>query len=222
VEKRILPNYTHGEEIFNMVTHIVGGGIGVLCLVFVMAKTIMSSNWWGFVTGVLYCLSMILVYTISSVYHGLDPERDGLAKKVMQTLDHCDIYFLICGTYTPIALGTMRTEYPLLAWLTLGIVYAVCIVGTVFTAIDFLKFGILSYSCYFVAGWSVLSAIWAMWKVYSPTFVILLLLGGAAYSLGMIWFRLQLKGKRYSHSIFHLFIIAGSLLQFAAVYRFCL
>lgn len=222
VRKRKLPTYTRNEETFNMVTHIVGAGIGLLAMVAVIVKCILAHNLLGLISGVLYCLSMVLVYTISSVYHGLDPVKARYAKKIMQILDHCDIYTLICGTYTPIALGALREAYPALAWSTLAIVYVVCMVGTVFTAIDFHKYGPISYACYFVAGWSVLSAIWAMWMTYSPWFVLLFLGGGIVYTLGMIFFVRQTKGYKYSHSIFHLFILGGSLLQLAAVFFYCL
>ncbi len=222
VKERKLPVYTHGEEVFNMVSHIVGGGLGVLAMIAVIIKCALTHNVWGMVSGILYCLSMILVYTISSVYHGLDPVKDRYAKKIMQILDHCDIYTLICGTYTPIAMGALREQYPALAWTTWAIVHVVCIVGTVFTAIDFHKYGPLSYSCYFVAGWSVLSAIWAMWLVYSPWFILLFAGGGVVYSLGMIYFVRQTKGHKYSHSIFHLFILGGTILQFAAIFAYCM
>ncbi len=206
-----------------MVTHIVGGAAGIVCLILTILKAVSLRHPLSAVTGSLYCLSMILVYTISSVYHGLTPtHRNGTPKKVMQILDHCDIYTLVAGTYTPIALGQMRVLYPALSWSTLGIVYAVCILGTVFTGIDHHKYGPLSYSCYFVAGWSVLTAVHAMWVVYSPKFVLFLLLGGIVYSLGMIFFVLQTKGHRYMHSVFHLFILGGGILHFLGIYLYCL
>ena len=98
---RLLPNYSRGEEIMNMVTHIVGGGLGVLILVACVLKSALGSNIPGVVGSAVYGGMMITLYCMSSVYHGLRP---GTGKKVMQVIDHCTIYFLICGTYTPIML----------------------------------------------------------------------------------------------------------------------
>ena len=224
LQMRDLPTYTHGEEVFNMVTHIVGGGLGVVMLLMMLIRSGIHHNWWSFAAAAIYAASMITCYTISSVYHGLRPNRPKKvhAKKVMQVLDHCDIYFLIAGTYTPVALAGMRTAFPKTAWATLGIVWGVCILGTVFTAIDFHKYGPLSYACYFVAGWSVISAFYAMWVSYSLAFVILMFVGGLAYTLGMIFFVRQTKGHKYAHSVFHLFILAGSILQFIPIFWWCM
>ena len=218
---RKIPVYTKGEEIFNMVTHILGGGFGIVALTMCMTSAIMHRNWWGLVTGIFYCISMILVYVVSSIYHGLSPLKNLKEKKIMQVLDHCDIYGLVSGTYLPIAMTGLRESHPVLAWTTLGIVYGVCILGTVFTAIDFHKFGPISYACYFVAGWSVLAALPAIIHVYSALFAILLFVGGVAYSSGMIFFVLQRKHK-YQHSVFHIFIILGSVLQFVPIFLYCM
>lgn len=219
--ERVLPVYSRGEEVFNMVTHIVGGALALAALVLMIVKTSTEHNTLGLISGIIYGLSMILVYTISSVYHGLDPKSESLGKKTLQILDHCDIYCLVAGTYTPVALAEMRVLHPALAYSTLGIFYGVCILGTVFTGIDMHKFSALSYTCYFVAGWSALAALKVLVEMYSWEFVILFVLGGVLYSSGMIFFVLQQK-HRYCHSIFHIFIILGSLLQFLPIYWYCL
>ena len=215
LDARPLPDYTRGEEIFNMVSHIVGSTFAVGLLVFCVLRSAFHHNVWGIVTGAIFAASMILCYTISSVYHGLIPKTEKLirSKKVMQVLDHCDIYFLIAGTYTPIALTGLRETHPGLAWSTFGIMWGVCLIGTVFTAIDLRKFGPLSYACYFIAGWSALISLYAIGRTYGTLFVLFLLAGGIAYTSGMVFFVRQTKGYRYSHSIFHLFILAGSVLH---------
>ena len=144
------------------------------------------------------------------------------SKKVMQVLDHCDIYFLIAGTYTPIALTGLRETHPGLAWSTFGIMWGVCLIGTVFTAIDLHKFGPLSYACYFIAGWSALISLYAIGRTYGTLFVLFLLAGGIAYTSGMVFFVRQTKGYRYSHSIFHLFILAGSVLHAIPIILWCM
>lgn len=223
LEQRQLPVYTRGEEIFNMVTHIVGGAFGVIVLVLCAVFAAVHHNGIGVIAGTIYAISMIVCYTISSVYHGIRPETPHkvMGKKVMQILDHCDIYFLIAGTYTPIAMTELRVLYPKTAWITFGIVWGVCILGTVFTAIDFHRFAPLSYACYFIAGWSVLAAIPAMWNTYGAPFVILLLSGGVVYTLGMIFFTMQ-KKHPYCHSVFHIFILGGSALQFIPIFVGCI
>ena len=102
---RILPDYTRGEEIMNMVTHIVGGGIGILVLLLCLSRTVFRHNVYGIVGSAIYGATMICLYTMSSVYHGMKPCT---GKKVMQVLDHCTIYFLIAGTYSVIALTALR------------------------------------------------------------------------------------------------------------------
>ena len=223
LSERALPIYTRGEEIFNMVSHIAGGVFGVVALVLCVVFATVHHNVAGILMGIVYAVSMILCYTISSVYHGIRPEspRKTMGKKVMQVLDHCDIYFLIAGTYTPIAMTEMRHLYPKTAWITFGIVWGVCLIGTVFTAIDFHRFGPLSYACYFIAGWSVLAAIPAIWHTYGAVFVWLILEGGVVYTLGMIFFAMQ-KKHRYCHSVFHLFILGGSALQFIPIFAGCI
>ena len=101
---RILPTYTKGEEIFNMVSHIVGAVFGIVALVLCVIFSAIHHNAYAVVSSCIYGVSMIVLYTMSSIYHGLNPNKKG--KKVMQVLDHCTIYLLIAGSYTPFALYT--------------------------------------------------------------------------------------------------------------------
>ena len=105
---RRLPDYTRGEEIMNMVTHIVGGAVGISGLILCLIR---SRDVWGITASSIYGICMIALYCVSSVYHGLRPST---GKKVLQIIDHCTIYFLIAGTYTPIVLTALRPVYPLL------------------------------------------------------------------------------------------------------------
>ena len=118
IDERKLPSYSRGEEIMNMVTHIVGGAVGIAALVFGVILSAMHHNVWGIVGASIYGATMIWLYTMSSIYHGLLPSR---AKKIMQVLDHCTIYALIAGTYTPILLVAIRPVYPVLAWVCFGL-----------------------------------------------------------------------------------------------------
>lgn len=219
---RKLPHYTRSEEIFNMVTHIVGGAFALAALVVCTVFAALHRNVAGVVSGAVYGVSMVLVYVVSSVYHGLDPHRAGRGKRVMQVIDHCDIYGLIVGSFAPVALTGLRQHNPVLAWVAFGAVCAVSVIGVVFTAIDFNKFGPISYGAYFLAGWSVLSTVRALHAAFSKEFIILLIAGGLVYTSGMIFFLLEMKEHKYCHSVFHIFIVLGSVLHFIAIFKYCI
>ena len=138
---RVLPDYTRGEEIMNMVTHIVGGGIGVIATALCVILGTLRHNVWGIVTGAVYGVTMILLYTFSSIYHGL---HTSTAKKVFQIIDHCTIFLLIAGTYTPISLCSLREYSTWLGWIIFSVVWAVAILGIVLNAIDLKKYQVFS------------------------------------------------------------------------------
>ena len=117
---RILPTYTKGEEIFNMTSHIVGGGFGIVATILCIVAAASHHNTYGVVSGTIYGVTMILLYTMSSIYHGLNPKLKG--KKVMQVLDHCSIFLLIAGSYTPFTLCTLREYDPFVGWTIFGII----------------------------------------------------------------------------------------------------
>lgn len=218
LKDRKLPDYTRGEEIFNMVTHIVGGAFGVIVLVLSAVFSLLHKNYWGFAGGLVYGIMMIFLYTMSSIYHGLKSVR---AKKVFQVIDHCSIYALILGTYAPIILTGLREQSPVKAAVLAGLVIIGTAVGVTFTAIDFHRFRVISYSCYFIIGWSVIFILPQLMKVFGLEFFIWLLAGGIAYTSGMIFFVKGIR-KRYHHSIFHIFILAGSALQFVGIFKYCI
>lgn len=156
---------------------------------------------------------MITLYTMSSVYHGL---RSPMAKKVLQVLDHCTIYFLISGTYTPILLCCIRPEHPAWAWGLFGIVWGLAAMATVFTAIDLKKYSKLSMICYIGMGWCIVLAAKVAIETIPTAGLLWLLAGGIAYTVGAVLYGLG-KKHRYMHSIFHLFVVAGSILQFICI-----
>ena len=211
--QRKLPDYTKGEEIMNMVTHIVGGGLGVIALVACILRAVLNGDRWALITGIVYGCSMILLYTMSSVYHGLKAE---MAKKVMQVLDHCTIYFLIAGTYTPILLCAIRPVSPVAAWGLFAIVWGFAALGTVFTAIDLKRFGKFAMVCYIGMGWCVVLAVKPTMQALPFAGLMWLLAGGIAYTVGAVFYGFG-KKCRYIHSVFHLFVVAGSVLQFICI-----
>ena len=211
---RHLPNYTHGEEIFNMVTHIVGGGLGVVALTLCVIFAALHHNVWGVVGSAIYGATLIVLYTMSSIYHGLHPDLK--AKKVMQVMDHCSIFLLIAGTYTPIALSTLRAYSPALGWVIFGIIWAFAALGITLNAIDLKKYNIFSMICYLAMGWCIVFAAKATYLALGLYGIVFLLAGGVSYTIGALIYMLG-KKKRYTHSIFHIFVVIGSILHFFCI-----
>lgn len=212
---RRLPDYTRGEEIFNMVSHIVGGGAGVAICALCVIKAFLNSDAYQIVGAFIYGFSMIILYTISSVYHGLKSE---MAKKVMQVIDHCAVFILISGTYTPIALTSLREYSTALGWTVFGVVWGVSALGITLNAIDLKKYNIFSIICYLVQGWCiVLTGKTAINAIGTEGFL-WLLAGGIAYTIGAVLYGIAgKKTVRYMHSVFHIFVVLGSVLQFFAI-----
>ena len=215
---RQLPDYTRGEEIMNMVTHIVGGAIGITALVLCVIRAALHGNVYGVVTSAVYGASMIVMFTISSVYHGLKPVR---GKKVMQVIDHCTIYFLIAGTYTVLALSAIRPAYPVLGWCLFGFEWGMAALAATLTAIDLKKYNVFSMICYIGMGWAVIPFARQVLGVLTLTGFLLLLAGGIAYTLGSVLYGLG-RSHKWMHSVFHIFVNLGALLQFFAVLFYAL
>ena len=210
---RALPNYTTGEEIMNMITHIVGGGFGILVLLLCSAKAYLKHNTTGIVGAMIYGISMVSVYAVSSVYHGL---HRSTAKKVMQIIDHCFIYFLIAGTYTPIMLCAFIPQYPVVGWCLLAAEWFLGIAAATLTAIDLRLFRGVSMACYILMGWGIVFFLPQAIQVLTPPGFAWLLAGGIVYTIGAILFGLGVK-IRWMHAIFHIFVVLGSALQFLAI-----
>ena len=215
---RTLPDYTKGEEIFNMVSHIVGAALGVAALVLCVVFSALSGSPWAVVSSCIYGASLILLYTVSSIYHGLHPS---IGKKVFQVLDHCTIYFLIAGSYMPIVLCAIREVSPVRAWILFGIIWGLVALATTLTAIDLKKYSKFSMGCYIGIGWSIILAVDIFLMAVPLPGILLLLFGGIAYTLGAVIYGIGKKTKkRYVHSVFHLFVILGSVLQFFSIFLY--
>ena len=213
IDERKLPSYSRGEEIMNMVTHIVGGAVGIAVLVFGVILSAMHHNVWGIVGVSIYGATMIWLYTMSSIYHGLLPSR---AKKIMQVLDHCTIYALIAGTYTPILLVAIRPVYSVLAWVCFGLEWGLLALTTTLTAIDLRKYRVFSMICYIFMGWLIIFVAPQAIEAIGINGFWWLLAGGIAYTIGAILYGIGSK-RPWFHSIFHLFVLLGSILQAVAI-----
>jgi hemolysin III len=216
---RSIPPYTRGEEIFNMTSHIAGLAFAVVALILCVYTATIHGNTWGIVTGAIYGGTMVILYTMSSIYHGLI--NKGTSKKVFQVIDHCAIFILIAGTFTPLALCGLRPAYPVLGWVTLGIVWAISILGVTLNAIDLRKYRVFSMICYIGVSWGVIAAIIPLLEILPADALIFLFGGGIFYTLGAILYGLGTK-IRFMHSVFHLFVVAGSIMHFFCIILYLL
>ncbi len=215
LKDRALPDYTRGEEIFNMVTHIVGGAFGIAALATCVVRAFLHGGAYEVVSAFIYGFSMILLYTMSSVYHGLKPET---AKKVMQVIDHCSVFILIAGTYTPIALCSLRRASIALGWTVFGIVWGISALGITLNAIDLKKYSVFSIICYLALGWCIVFTGKTAVTSVGTTGFMWLLAGGIAYTVGAVLYGIAGRSvHRYMHSVFHIFVVAGSILQYFCI-----
>jgi hemolysin III len=211
---RTLPIYTKGEEIFNMVSHIVGASMGIVATVLCVVFAAIHDNVYGVVSSAIFGFTLIILYTMSSIYHGLKPNLK--AKKVFQVIDHCSIFLLIAGSYTPFALCTLREYDAITGWTIFGIIWFLAILGVVLNSIDLKRYKIFSMICYLVMGWCIIVKIGLLPQLLTWTGFSLLLAGGIAYTIGSVLYGIG-KKRKWMHSIFHIACVVGSLLQFLCI-----
>lgn len=211
VKKRILPQYTLGEEIFNAVSHGVGAGLGIAGTVLLLIRAALRSNILGIVAAAVYCATLILLYTMSTLYHALTARR---AKYVFRVFDHCTIFLLIAGTYTPMMLVLLGDLKGILICLLLWAMTALCIT---LNAIDLERYRVFSMVCYVGMGWCAVAVIGSVVRALGLWGSVLLILGGVAYTAGLLFFRSK---TRYMHAIWHLFVLAGSILHYFCILFF--
>lgn len=205
----ITKRYSLGEEIFNSVSHGVGGGLAVAGTVVLIVLAAIYSDAWAVVSCAIYGGSLIVLYTMSTLYHAITNTK---AKSFFRIMDHDTIFFLIAGTYTPITLVPLRGA---LGWTLFGIVWGAAILGIVMNSIDLEKFRKPSVVCYVAMGWVVIFAIKPMLERCSPLSLWFLLIGGVCYTGGIIFY--ALKSKKYFHSIWHIFTVGGSVFHYFSV-----
>jgi hemolysin III len=210
--KKVYPVfYTHGEEIFNAVTHIVGGAFGVAALI---ALCILSAgNATKLTASIVFGISIIILYTMSALYHFL-PNSTG--KYVFRIFDHCTIFLLIAGTYTPyclIALGGTK-----IGMVILIVEWVSAVIGITANAIAMKSIWVrgISMVLYVAMGWMIVLSFRTLLATLSTASFLLLLFGGIAYTVGIVFFAFGKKVK-YFHSIWHLFDLAGTALQFVSI-----
>lgn len=204
--------YSTGEEILNSISHGAGAVFAACGTALLIVLAAFFSDAWGIVSSAVYGFSLIVLYTMSTLYHAITNER---AKRVMRVLDHSSIFLLIAGTYTPISLVTLRGP---LGWVVFGLVWGSAVIGIVFNAVSIERFKKLSLILYIASGWAVVIAAKPMITTMRPGGLWLLLIGGLFYT-GGIFFYVQ-KKRRWFHGIWHLFVLFGSVAHYLSILFF--
>lgn len=209
---------TLGEEIANAVTHGVGALLAVACLVVgvVFASIRPYRDVWNIVSVAVYGTTMVLLYLFSTLYHALNGPK---AKAVFNYFDHCSIYLLIAGSYTPFCLSAIRVYSPAWGWSIFGVEWVLAVVGIVFQCLFINRYVALSNLTYLAMGWVVLVAVYPLWKAMGAAPVFWVGVGGLLYSLGVIFY--AMKRTKWMHVVWHLFVLAGTLVQYFVI-LFCI
>ncbi|MCL2176408.1 MAG: hemolysin III family protein [Firmicutes bacterium] len=217
--KKVSRAQTKGEEIFNGVTHMAGAVFGIFVLVLGVSFAVRYLDTFAVVAMAIYGSSMVLLYTISTIYHML---RQGNAKAVFRVLDHSAIYLLIAGTYTPYTLILLR-EVGAWGWTIFGLQWGLATLGIILNGVAMENKGVkyFKFTAYLVMGWMAIVAIIPIAQNLAFWGVFWLVAGGVAYTVGVLFYRAGRKTK-YIHSVWHIFVLLGSVLQFISIYFFVL
>lgn len=209
-EKIQIPNYSLGEEITNAILHGIGALLAIAALVLCVVFSAIHHNPYAVVSSCLYGSTLIILYTMSCLYHSLKVNN---AKRVFRIIDHCSIFLLIAGTYTPLTLVSLNGP---IGWTLFGIIWGVSILGIILNAIDLNKYKVISMILYIMMGWAIIFTFPRLLKVIDIAGIYLLVAGGIVYTIGAIFYGVGKKIK-YMHSVFHFFVLAGSILHFFAI-----
>lgn len=208
-----VPTYSLAEELVNSISHGVGAGLAIAALVLCVVK---ANTAIGIVSTALYGSIMIILYTVSCVYHAISPKVIG--KKVLRIIDHCDVLLMVAGTYLPVCLSLIGGA---LGWVLFGIVWGITIPIVILNCINVDKYSNLSVACNLILGWGALLILGPLKEHCDWTGIWLLIAGGFTYTVGSIIYNLGAK-HRWFHSIFHFFVLGGGILHFFFIYFFCI
>lgn len=207
-----IPKYSLCEELLNSISHGVGALAGIVMLVLCVIKSAQPPvSGYKIVASIIFGLTVILLYLMSCLYHALKVNK---AKRVFRVIDHCTIFLLIAGTYTPYTLVSLR---PTIGWWVFAIIWVTAVLGIVLNAISLKRFAKLSVVLYLIMGWIIVVAYQAMVTAVSADGMTLLIWGGVAYTVGAVLYAIGSK-KKYFHSVFHFFCLIGTFLHFLSIY----
>ena len=208
-----IPHYTLGEELMNSISHGVGALFGIVALVLCVVRAAQSGDPYRIVSGAIFGFTALILYLLSCLYHALKVNK---AKRVFRVIDHCTIFLLIAGTYTPYTLVSLRDS---VGWWVFGVIWATAIVGIVLNAVSLKKFSKISVALYLIMGWMIIIAYQPMVQAIPGGGMQLLVWGGVAYTVGAILYGVGSR-KKYFHSIFHFFCMIGTALHFLSIYLY--
>ncbi len=208
-EKVAYRKLTAKEEIFNSITHGIGVLLSIAALVILIVSAVGKGNTWHVISFSIYGSTLVLLYLASTLYHSFTKEK---VKNLFARFDHAAIFLLIAGTYTPFLLTALRGTF---GWVLFGIIWGVAAVGVVIRSIYLTRFRKLMVAMYLIMGWMFVVAVGPMIKNLPLTSIIFLFLGGFFYSVGVIFY--LKRNLKYGHGIWHLFVLAGSIMHFFAV-----
>ncbi len=212
MKRNEITGYSVGEEIANSVTHGIGVLLAILGLVMLVVFASLHGNAWHIVSCSIFGGTLLLLYLSSTLYHSIPSPK---IKRLLRVFDHSAIYLLIAGTYTPFTLVNLRGPW---GWSLFGIVWGIALLGIILKLTPYAQLRGVSTTLYLIMGWTVIIAIKPMLAVLAPTGFTLLLLGGLAYTFGVIFY--AWKRLPYGHAIWHLFVLAGSCCHFFAVFYY--
>ena len=198
------------EERFNSLSHGITAVMAIAGLVILIVFGVQSDKDWSLFSGLVYGCSLLLLYTFSALYHGL---RNKKIKHLFNILDHCGIYLLIAGTYTPVVLISIGG---LTGWIYFGIQWGMALFGIILKIFYTGKYNLISTLIYTLMGWVIIFKIELVKTILAPTPYCLLLCGGLAYTVGIAFYLLDYRMK-FSHFIWHLFVMLGSILHYMMI-----
>lgn len=204
------PVYSLAEELISSISHGVGTLLAVAALVVGVVMAAFCSDVWCVVSMAVYGATLVILYSMSTIYHGLRPNR---GKNVLRILDHCSVFLLIAGTYTPLTLVLLRGT---VGWVLFGVVWGAAILGITLNAISLTKFKVFSMVCYIAMGWVIVFAFPPLMNAMQTDGIILLLAGGLFYTVGAVLYGVGKKVK-YLHAVWHFFVLAGSILHYFCI-----
>ncbi|MEO3678796.1 PAQR family membrane homeostasis protein TrhA [Rheinheimera fenheensis] len=207
-------HYSKAEELLHALSHGLGALLGITALIVMLTVSLPLQDGWYIASSIIYGSSLVLLYSSSTLYHAVS---DTVLKRRLRQLDHAAIFILIAGTYTPFLLINLRDSW---GFVLFAVIWLIALTGVIIELATGLKYKKLSLSLYLGMGWLVIVAIEPMLRYVDTPGLLLLLAGGLSYSFGVIFY--VWKGLFLHHLIWHLFVLAGSVLHFFAVYYFAL
>ena len=212
-------NVTHPKNPGSALTHFIGIILVLLASMPLLSRAVAGEHPAYIFSLSIFAVSMLLLYSASTLYHTFNVSEK--SNRILRKLDHIMIYVLIAGTYTPILLSAFVPVYPLIGWGLLTAEWGLLAVAVTLTAIDLKKYNVFSMVCYIGMGWGIIFFLPQAIEVLTKQGFLVLLSGGIAYTIGAILYGIGSK-KHWMHSIFHIFVVIGSLLQFLSIYFFVL